>query len=85
MDWWLKGKRHCPSTYKGNMLATPLKIDVLVEKLVIAECRATVEYNPIFEAQALTYLRLTGLRLALVINFGSKYMKNGIKRVVNGL
>jgi GxxExxY protein len=74
-----------PIDYKGIVLATPLKIDVLVNNLVIVECKATVEYNPIFEAQALTYLRLTGLKLALVINFGTKYVKNGIKRVVNGL
>ncbi len=74
-----------PIDYKGITLATPLKIDVLVNKLVIVECKATVEYNPIFEAQVLTYLRLAGLKLALVINFGTKYVKNGIKRVVNGL
>ncbi len=39
----------------------------------------------VFEAQALTYLRLTELKLALVINFGDTYVKNGIHRVVNGL
>jgi len=78
-------QKSLPIDYKGNILATPLKIDVLVENLVIVECKATTEYNPIFEAQALTYLRLTGLKLALVINFGAKYVKSGIHRVVNGL
>ncbi len=74
-----------PIDYKGITLAAPLRIDVLVNNLVIVECKAVTEYNPIFEAQALTYLRLTGLRLALVINFGAKYVRQGIKRVVNGL
>jgi len=57
----------------------------MVGGLVIVECKATVEYNQIFEAQALTYLRLSGLRLALVINFGERLVKHGIHRVVNGL
>ena len=47
--------------------------------------KAVKEWNPIFEAQMLTYLRLSGLRLGLVINFGERYVKDGIHRVVNGL
>ena len=74
-----------PIRYKGNLLATPLRLDLLVEKLVIVEIKATTAYNPIFEAQALTYLRLMDLRLALVINFGERLVKDGIHRVVNGL
>ncbi len=74
-----------PIDYKGVVLATPLRIDILVNKVVIVECKSTSEYNPIFEAQTLTYLRLTHLRLGMVINFGEKYVKDGIKRVVNGL
>jgi GxxExxY protein len=74
-----------PIRYKGNCLATPLKIDLLVHSLVIVECKATVEYHSIFEVQTLTYLRLTGLKLGLVINFGEKLVKDGIHRVVNGL
>src|SRR5512145_270104 len=72
-----------PIDYKGMVLATPLRIDVLVNDLVIVECKADHEDNPIFEAQALTYLRLTDLKLALIINFGAKYVKQGIRRVVN--
>ena len=74
-----------PVTYKGQRLATPLRIDLLIERLVIVEVKATTAYNPIFEAQALTYLRLMNLKLALVINFGTQYVKRGIHRVVNGL
>ena len=78
-------QKQLPITYKGTVLAEPLRLDVVVNNLVIVECKAVVNYHPIFEAQALTYLRITGLKLALVINFGEKMLKNGIHRVVNNL
>jgi GxxExxY protein len=53
--------------------------------LVIVECKAVGQYNTIFEAQLLTYLRLTGVKLGVVINFGERLVKDGIHRVVNGL
>jgi len=74
-----------PITYKGQTLGVPLRLDLLVGDKVIVECKATTNYNPIFEAQALTYLRLTGLKLGLVINFGERLIKHGYHRVVNGL
>lgn len=74
-----------PIMYKGHQLATPLKIDLIVNKLVIVECKAVSKYHEVFEAQALTYLRLTNLKLALVINFGDRLVKDGLHRVVNGL
>jgi len=74
-----------PIVYKGRTLGTPLRLDMLVEGLVLVENKATNTYNLIFESQALTYLRLRKLKLALVINFGEKYVKDGIHRVVNGL
>lgn len=74
-----------PIPYQGHTLASPLKIDLIVGEKAIVECKATVPYNTIFEAQLLTYLRLTGLKLGLVINFGEKRVKDGIHRVVNGL
>ena len=74
-----------PIVYKGKRLANPLRLDLKVNGLVLVENKAVTEWNPIFEAQMLTYLRLTGLKLGLVINFGEQYVKNGIHRVVNGL
>ncbi len=74
-----------PILYKGNPLASPLRLDLLVEKKVIIEAKAVTTYNAIFEAQALTYLRLMDLKLALVINFGERRVASGIHRVVNGL
>lgn len=73
-----------PIKYKGNTLGTPLRLDLLVNHLVLIEVKATTAYNSIFD-QALTYLRMLELKLALVINFGERYVKNDIHRVVNGL
>ena len=78
-------QRLIPITYKGQTLGTPLRLDLLVSDKVIVECKATANYNPIFETQVLTYLRLTGLKLGLVINFGEKLVKDGYHRVVNRL
>ena len=74
-----------PLQYKGRTLAAPLRIVIVVNDKVIVEVKATTQYNEVFESQALTYLRLTGLKLALVVNFGERVVKSGIHRVVNGL
>ncbi len=74
-----------PINYKEQTLANPLRLDMLIEKKVVIEIKAVTTYNLIFETQARTYLRLLDLRLAMVINFGGKYVRDGIHRVVNGL
>ena len=74
-----------PIRYKMQTLTTPLRLDLLVQELVIVECKATSRYNDVFEAQTLTYLRLMNLKLGLVINFGERFGKDGFHRVVNGL
>jgi GxxExxY protein len=71
--------------YKGRVLRKPLRLDMRVENLVLIDNKAVTEWNPIFEAQMLTYLRLTRLKLGLVINFGERIVTAGIHRVVNGL
>ncbi len=72
-------------TYKGRILRKPLRLDMKVGGLVLVDNKSVAEWHPVFEAQMLTYLRLTGLKLGLVINFGESYVKDGIYRVVNGL
>ena len=84
-DLTIERQVRVPIVYKGQSLATPLVLDLLVNGLVIVECKATSQYNAIYESQTLTYLRLTGLKLGLVINFGERLVPNGIHRVVNGL
>ncbi|TWT50908.1 hypothetical protein Pla22_36510 [Rubripirellula amarantea] len=74
-----------PIIYKGNRLSTPLKLDLLLNDLVVIECKAASKYNDVFAAQVLTYLRLMELKLGLVINFGERMLKDGFHRVVNRL
>jgi GxxExxY protein len=82
----VESQTEVPVLYKGQRLDAKLRLDLLVEGGVIVEVKAAQEYNPIFKAQLLTYLRLTGLRLGLVVNFGVKRVgRDGTHRVVNGL
>jgi len=74
-----------PIVYKNRTLAETLRLDLLVGGSVIDECKATTQYNDLFETQTLTYLRLTGLKLGLVINFGENLVKDGNHRVVKHL
>jgi GxxExxY protein len=69
--------------YKGVKIRDPLFIDLLVEERLIVEVKATEQNHAIHDVQLLTYLRLSNLRLGLVINFGSRQIKEGIKRVIN--
>ena len=78
-------QKSVPIVYKGVRLTSDLRLDLVVEGKVIVECKATRNDNPVFEAQALTYLRLMNLRLALVVNFGKRLVKDGVHRVVNRL
>ena len=71
--------------YKGITIRDPLYVDNLIENKVIIEVKATEKYHPVYETQVLTYLRLTGKKLGLVINFGNPCVGDGISRVVNGL
>lgn len=68
--------------YDGVILDDGLRIDLLVEECVIVEVKAVERDHPVFKAQLLTYLKLTGHRLGLLINFNVQYIKDGITRVV---
>jgi GxxExxY protein len=78
-------EKRVPVIYKSQVVGDPLRLDLVVGQLVIVECKALIDCSTIFESQVLTYLRLTGLKLGLVINFGERLIKHGIHRVVNGL
>lgn len=69
--------------YKGKLLSKRLKLDLLVNGEIIVEVKSVEAHNDIYQAQLLTYLRLTKKKLGLVINFGEKYVKDGVHRVVN--
>lgn len=70
-----------PATYKGKLLGE-YRLDLLVEDLVVVEVKSVERYDPVFEAQLLTYLRLTSKRVGLLINFNSRLVKDGIKRFI---
>jgi len=72
----------CPLYYDGHELATPLKIDLMIDDLVMIEVKAVEKMNPLFKAQCLTYLKLTGKRLCIMINFNVEKISEGITRVV---
>ena len=74
-----------PIQYKDIRLSADLRIDLLVDDLLIIELKSVDNVAPIHKAQLLTYLRLTNLRLGLLINFNERLLKDGISRVVNGL
>ena len=71
--------------YEGLTFDVAFKMDVVVNELVILELKSVEKLEPVHFKQLLTYLRLTGLRLGLLINFGESILKNGIHRVVNNL
>lgn len=71
-----------PVTYKGVRLDCGYRLDFLVEKAVVLELKAVESLEPIHEAQVLTYLKLGGWTVGLLINFNKPVLKHGIKRIV---
>lgn len=71
-----------PLEYKGRRLDCGYRLDLLVESVVVVEVKAIERFEPIHEAQMLTYLRLTGCSLGLLLNFHRPTMLEGLKRVV---
>jgi len=71
-----------PLLYKGEIVGTDLRLDLLVDKAVVVEIKAVSRLEIIHEAQLLSYLRLTQCRIGLLINFNSAVLKSGIKRMV---
>ena len=73
-----------PVLYDGLTLEAAYRLDMLVEDEIIAELKAVEVLLPVFEAQLLTYLKLSGKKLGLLINFNVPQIKDGIKRKING-
>ncbi len=71
-----------PIVYDGLVFDEGLRLDVLVDKLVICELKAVDEINPVWEAQILSHLKLTDKRLGFLINFNVPLIKNGIRRFI---
>jgi hypothetical protein len=72
-----------PISYKGTPLKASYRIDLLVEDLVIVEVKSVNVMLPVFEAQVLTYLRITSVPVALLINFNVPRLMQGVQRLLN--
>lgn len=70
-----------PVLYRGKTIGE-YKPDMLINDLVIVEIKSVERFDPVFEAQVLTYLKITGKRVGLLINFNSRLVKDGIKRFI---
>jgi GxxExxY protein len=73
-----------PLVYKTMVLDCAYRLDLLVDDQVIVEVKAVDQLMPIHQVQVLSYLKLSGCKVGLVINFNVKLLKNGIQRIING-
>ena len=76
-------QKQVPIIYKGKSLKTELRLDLLVENLVIVELKSVEEIKKVFGKQLLTYLRLMGKHLGLLVNFNTDNILTSIQRIVN--
>jgi len=72
-------------TYDDLVLENAYRIDLLVENQVVVELKSVEEVSSLHRAQVLSYLKLGGFQLGLLINFNVPFLKNGVERIVNGL
>ena len=78
------GQVALPVVYEGRKIELGYRIDLLVENLVIVEIKSIDTIHPVHQAQLLTYLRLSGVGVGLLINFNVVHLRDGIKRMVVG-
>ena len=81
----LERQKLLPVDYKEKRLDCGYRLDTVVENAIILELKSCEKIEPIHKAQLLTYLRLSGLSLGLLLNFNTPVMKDGIVRIVNQL
>lgn len=74
-----------PVVYEGIKMDLGFRADIIVENLVIIEIKSIEAVAPVHQKQLLTYLRITGLKLGLLVNFNEALIKDGIQRIVNNL
>lgn len=72
-----------PICYRGLKLECGYRLDMVVENRVIVEVKSVIRLDPIFLAQVITYLKLSGFRVGLLINFNVRNLTSGLRRIVN--
>lgn len=75
-------QKQVPVIYKGNVLKTDLRLDILVEDRIVIELKSVEEMKPVFFKQVRTYLKLLDKHLGLLVNFGENDMEEGIRRII---
>ena len=75
-------QKQVPIVYKGNVLKTDLRLDILVEDRIVIELKSVEEMKPVFFKQTKTYLKLMNKHLGLLVNFGENDMRDGIHRII---
>ena len=80
--WHVEEQKALPVKYRGVYLECGYRIDLLIENKVVIEIKAVDSLKPIHPAQLLSYLRLSGCKVGLLINFNVRVLKNGIRRMV---
>ena len=81
----MERQKGLPVTYRGVSVDCGYRIDLLVDGLVVVGLKAVEKLDPIHEAQLLSYLKLSGCRVGLLISFNVRMLKQGIRRMVNDL
>lgn len=74
-----------PVHYEGLVVDTGFRIDMMIDNCIVIENKVVQKILPVHEAQLITYLKLSGIRLGLLVNWHVRLIKHGIKRIVNGL
>ncbi len=85
MGFEVERQKLVPIQHKGRNLSSGFRIDLLIDKKVLIELKSVEKIAPVHKKQVLTYLKLTGVKLGLLINFNEILLKNGITRIVNNL
>jgi GxxExxY protein len=81
LDLKIDVERFLPITYKALQLPRAFRLDLIVEDAVIVELKSVEKILPVHEAQILTYLKLTGLKRGMILNFNVTLMKHGVRRL----
>ena len=82
MGYKVERQKPLPVIYEAIELDAGYRIDLLIEDFVIVELKSVNEMNPLFKAQLMTYLKLSGLTVGLILNFNVTDLKKGITRIV---
>lgn len=83
--FFVERQKSIPVVWKDKKMNLGFRADLIINKKIIIEVKSIETINPIHPKQVLTYIKLTDIKLGLLVNFNEPLIKNGVKRIVNGL